>query len=318
MGSSAHIRGRVRRAAGNLARSAPAQRVARRIVAASEPPSAPGSVDEGPGAPTADRAGALSDDRYTDEAPDIQATLDLFAGEWSTSVPTDTPTVSGPAPLADDPRVHWFIDVLGPIDGWSVLELGPLEGGHTAMLEAAGASVTAVEANHRAFLRCLLVKNLLDLRATFLFGEALGHMDNDIAAGTRHDAIVASGILYHLVDPVAAVTRMAALTDRIAIWTHVHDAETIARRRDLDGQFAEATTLTGAGRSYGGRVHLYADAPAASSFCGGGRPHSVWIDRDALFTLLADLGYDDVQVAFDEPDHQMGPALALTAVRSGI
>src|SRR5262249_54236068 len=45
------------------------------------------------------------------------------------------------------------------VDGRSVLELGPLEGGHTKqMLDLGARSVLAIESSPEAFLKCLTVK----------------------------------------------------------------------------------------------------------------------------------------------------------------
>ena len=95
-----------------------------------------------------------------------------------------------------DPRVAWAITALGGVEGRQVLEVGPLEGGHTWMLEQAGAArVIAVEANARALLRCLIVKELVGLpRTTFLLGDALAYLD---ASPPPFDAALAAGVLSH-------------------------------------------------------------------------------------------------------------------------
>lgn len=82
----------------------------------------------------------------------------------------------------------------------TVLELGPLEAGHTYMLEKMGArSIVAVEANSRAYLKCLIVKELFELkRAKFLLGDFVAYLKNN----TRHfDLCLASGVLYHMQNP---------------------------------------------------------------------------------------------------------------------
>jgi SAM-dependent methyltransferase len=78
-----------------------------------------------------------------------------------------------------------------------VLELGPLEGGHSFMFERLGArEVIAIEANPRAYLKCLIIKELLDLRRVrFLCGDFLEYLRAD---GTDFDLVFASGVLYHM------------------------------------------------------------------------------------------------------------------------
>src|SRR6187402_1626923 len=88
-------------------------------------------------------------DSYVHAAPSPQLALDLFKGDWWSAVPG---LQAGSTPLFDDSRIRWAVEHLGGVTGRRILELGPLEGGHTYMLERAGAaSVVAIEANTRAY-----------------------------------------------------------------------------------------------------------------------------------------------------------------------
>src|SRR5678815_5516372 len=80
--------------------------------------------------------------KFHDCLPSQQAALDLFKGRWTISLPeVDGRTlVAGPNPyFTADPRPHQAIRAFGGpngrIDGFKVLELGPLEGGHAYTLE---------------------------------------------------------------------------------------------------------------------------------------------------------------------------------------
>src|SRR5579862_3723444 len=112
-------------------------------------------------------------DAYVREVPSGANALRIFEGEWTSRLPEPYADASGSAALFEDPRIRWGIEQLGGVAGFDVLELGPLEAAHTSMVEAAGAaSITAVEGNTRAFLRCLIVKELLGLtRSRFLLGD---------------------------------------------------------------------------------------------------------------------------------------------------
>src|SRR5687767_8820563 len=116
-----------------------------------------------------------SHEYYSVVAPSNQAMLDIFKGEWSSRMPAETGLVTSPgqAGLFEDPRIAWAGQMFQGFEGKSVLELGPLEGGHSYMMQQAGASkVIAVEANNRAFLKCLIVKQILNLtNVQFLFGD---------------------------------------------------------------------------------------------------------------------------------------------------
>ena len=98
----------------------------------------------------------MTPERYTSKAPDPQVTLDLFRGEWSSRVPIAFAS-TGHADLFRDDRITWLIEQDQSYPDKAALELGPLEAGHTYMLERAGYAVTAVEANNRAFLKLSLI-----------------------------------------------------------------------------------------------------------------------------------------------------------------
>src|SRR5579871_4454306 len=81
----------------------------------------------------------LPNDASIADAPSPQATIDLVKG-WISAFPDDSGiTTGGHARLFDDPRARWGIERLGGVAGAAVLELGPLEGAHTYMLDRAGA-----------------------------------------------------------------------------------------------------------------------------------------------------------------------------------
>ena len=88
-------------------------------------------------------------DRYVVSMPSHQNAVDVVRG-WNCSFPPEFGIEAGRLASYHDPRIAWMIDKYGSLDGRSLLELGPLEGGHTVMLERAGASVDAVEANQIA------------------------------------------------------------------------------------------------------------------------------------------------------------------------
>jgi hypothetical protein len=73
--------------------------------------------------------------------------------------------------LFDDNRIKWFEQQCAGFAGKRILELGPLEGGHTCMLSRAGAaSITSIESNTAAFLKCLIVQNTLTFKADSVWG----------------------------------------------------------------------------------------------------------------------------------------------------
>jgi hypothetical protein len=264
------------------------------------------------------RASGAHPVEYSPLAPAPRNALGLFPNEWSSVVPGG----SGPGAtsLFDDERIAWMIEQLGGVAGLDVLELGPLEAGHTYMLEQAGARVDAIEGNHNSFLRCLIVKNLLGLESNFVLGdfsESFGERDH-------WDLVLASGVLYHMTRPVELLERMAAVTDRIMLWTHYYEPDLSLWHPGVRSQVGtkwrpeSAQTTNVAGVSVRTVPQLYAEALGWSGFCGGPETQSVWMYRQDLLDVLAALGLSNIEVAFDDPGHVNGPAFCVLATRDGL
>lgn len=253
-------------------------------------------------------------DGYTSEAPSAQLAIDIFAGEWSSIFPAGYGDSGGHAALFEDGRIVWAMERLGGVEGRSVLELGPLEGAHTTMLERAGATVTAVEANSRSYLKCLITKELMGLRrSTFLRGDFVAYLQRD---RPTYDVVLASGVLYHMLDPLQLLDLMSSASDTIVLWTHYYDAEIVAAA-EFARQFTRAPeSVVRDGRSYRLHPRDYLEALNWGGFSGGGASSANWLERDDLVGYLRSLGYAEIEIGFDQPDHPNGPALALVARRT--
>lgn len=253
-------------------------------------------------------------DSYIRSAPSPQLVVDIFAGEWSSALPDRLGVSAGAVPLFADDRISWLIDHLGGVAGWRVLELGPLEGGHSAMLHDAGADVLAVEGNTRAYLKCLIVKELLGLdRCRFLLGDFLEHLRT---TDEQVDLVVASGVLYHAPDPIALLEAIAAVTDRVAIWTHYFDADVVGADPAKARLFQSAPEqLTWRGRDLSLHRRAYLEALQWGGFCGGPETSALWMERAGLMDVLHELGFTTIAVQFDDPLHPNGPCIMLCAER---
>jgi hypothetical protein len=253
-------------------------------------------------------------DSYVVSAPSAQNAVDVFAGEWSSRLPLDG-VEAGPIPLFEDDRVEWALGLLGgDLTGRRVLELGPLEGGHSYLLDRAGASVVAVEAQTRAYLKCLIAKELLGMpRVQFLLGDFMEYLR---ASDSEFDICFASGVLYHMRNPVETLELISRSAAALFLWTHVYDPEVIAASELLRPRFGASEVATHAGFEHTLYRFNYEDALRLKGFCGGSAQFSNWLSRSDLFAALDHFGWRIVEVGFDQPDHPHGPALALVAKRS--
>src|SRR5689334_9621694 len=68
--------------------------------------------------------------------PEPQTAVDAVPDEWASQFPEPLRAVrAGAAELFDDPRIHWAFQRLGGVENAAVLDLGPLEGGHSYMAQ---------------------------------------------------------------------------------------------------------------------------------------------------------------------------------------
>lgn len=251
-----------------------------------------------------------------DAAPSPQHALDLFRGEWAGALPAPCDGYeAGRLPLFADAPLEWAIGELGGVSGRTVLECGPMEGSHTWLLEQRGArSITAVEAHPRAYLRALVAKEVLGLtRARFLLGDFVKYLQT---TDTRFDVGIASGVLYHMPEPVELLALLARACDGVYLWTHYFDAGQLVRRPNVEARFKPPQTRTVHGFTHEVHPYFYEAERYRASFCGGTRPSSAWLDRETLLGCLRFLGFSSIAIAFEQADHIHGPTLALVAKKS--
>lgn len=252
---------------------------------------------------------------YVTTMPSAQNAVDSVPG-WNMVLPPEAGVTAGTGFYYCDPRIEWAMAQYGSLAGATVLELGPLEASHTYMLHNRGAAlIDAVEANRLAFLRCLIVKEVLGLpNAKFHLGDFVPWLEN---TPKHYDLIVGSGVLYHLGDPLHFIELMSKKTNSLYLWTHYLDDKAMPKndpRRAVFVGDVETTTF------HGIDVHIiqrsYHQAWNNATFCGGLSDNHVWIYRDDLLKVLEVCGFDDIRIAHEEPGHPNGPAFSVYARRS--
>ena len=256
--------------------------------------------------------GASVFEEYVMAPPDPQRTLDLFADEWSSRLPGEWGGLrAGAIPLFEDSRIEWGLARLGGVVGQRVVELGPLEGGHSYMLARAGArEVVAIEANARAYLKCLVARELVGAPSVrFLLGDAVAYLRT---APERFDLCLASGILYHLRDPLELLELIAARADALLMWTHYYDADVIGRSPAFQALFAGRQMIERAGLRVTFHKRIYPrSAGRMAGFTGGGQSYAHWLTRDDILGTLGRLGFGAIETS-EQPDHGSRPAPSAT------
>jgi len=255
--------------------------------------------------------GATLPSYFIGKAPAPENMISLFEGGWASALPI-AGAVSGSSRLFEDERIRWFLEKSGGVHDATVLELGPLEGGHSYMLEKAGArQVVAIEANGLAWLKCLAVKETFGLaKVRFLLGDFLRHLET---AEDRYDAVVACGILYHLKNPQDLFPLLRKVCDGpVLLWTMAWSERIRDDHPGLHKRFSSTRTArlpTGATVTL--HRHEYQQTVMQKGFFGGNDTYSEWMSREDIQAAAAAAGYQVGEIAFDEPRHANGPALAM-------
>ncbi|MBN8950877.1 MULTISPECIES: SAM-dependent methyltransferase [unclassified Rhizobium] len=251
-------------------------------------------------------------DQYEQGRPTHQNAIDALQG-WNCAFPPEFGLNAGKLPLYADDRIDWAMRTFGSIEGKTVLEVGPLEGMHTHMLNGQRpARIDAIEANRLCFLRCLVSKQILNIdTATFMLGDIQAWLTEreDV-----YDFTLASGVLYHMAEPGEFLRLLSKRSNAVFIWTHfvLEDAmpEGDVRWLPFSGK-VETRLIDDIPVRYYERSYHHANANA--SFCGGMKDRHFWMHRDDILLLLRAFGFDDITIRDENLSHPGGPSFSLLA-----
>jgi hypothetical protein len=251
---------------------------------------------------------------FSTDSPHHQNALNIFGKTWVAAMPVSSGLAAGSLAHMAGGRVRWGANVIGSLAGKRILELGPFEGYDAYTFEKLGATgVVSIENNVINFLKCLVIKNIFDLRTRFFLGDFLQFLESE---KSRFDICWMSGVLYHMTDPIRLMRAASLVSDTLFIWTHYYDPLVINADQEKNAPFRPNFNKTEEFadrrimhhyRSYGGRK--------GSDFSGGHDEHSFWLMKDDIMHILNSLGYNRIVVGHDEPGHVHGPSCSIVAFR---
>src|SRR5215471_4134307 len=247
---------------------------------------------------------------YSEQTPSPQTMVDILRGSWLSEFPKSMGLRAGHLPhFEGDPRVNWANSVLpGGMKGKSVLELGPLEAYHTWQVQQLGAAhVTSVESNNISFLKCLIVKELLQLNARFLYGDAIKFLESN---DRRFDLCWASGLLYHQTDPLYLLSLMQGVADTLFIWTHYFEANVILTNPGLAPFFDNSRDSSAERLGFRAR-YFYRNYRQIKDgvFSGGADEFSYWMAKEDILGFLRHVGFKTITMGIDHLQNPNGPAM---------
>lgn len=246
--------------------------------------------------------------------PSAQNAVDIFKDAWFSRLP-DVDGVSlktGHMGMFNDKNIRWANEQVGGFKGMNILELGPLEGGHSYLLSQLGADhVLAVEANIRLFLKCLIAKELYKLdRCNFMLGDFRRFMAE---TSQTFDFCLASGVLYHMESPPELLSLVAKVSNRAMFWTQYYDHAIIKSRMSYLKRlrFRSAEQATYNGFTYTRHERRYGVRLRSLQFIGGTAAYSCWMELEDIIAGLKHFGFQRVEINFHDKEHINGPAVCL-------
>jgi hypothetical protein len=231
----------------------------------------------------------LDDFKYNKEPPSRQAVVDLYK-PWASILP-DTPhgeklVSNGGSGLFDDHRIKLLLGIV-QVNGTRVLELGPLEGGHSYMLSRAGAHVVAIEGSPLAYTKLLAVNEIYGLKhVQFLYGNFIAFVKESVEKKRKFHAVICVGVLYHMTDPMELLFMLSQITDNILIWTQYYNPKILLSYIWLN----DDKPITVGGYTHTPHKHKYDSR--GKTFLGGQDPVACWLERKDILGGLAMFGFN--------------------------
>jgi Protein of unknown function (DUF1698) len=248
--------------------------------------------------------------------PSHHNAIDLFKGAWLRAMPEESVLSAGTRGIFHDDHVAWVANLVGGLAGKAVLDLGAWEGYEPYQFEELGVeSVVSIEHMPVNFLKCLIVKNIFNLDTTFFLGDFIDYLEH---TDKKFDLCWASGVLYHMTDPLRFLELTTRVSDRLFIRFHYFDLDVLSRRPDFELSFEPSRDrlVTFGGRQMTLHYHRYFGEQRQKQsglFGGGNEAFSFWMDYPDIRFALEHLGFTHIiERSSDNPN---GPGMSLLASR---
>jgi SAM-dependent methyltransferase len=211
-----------------------------------------------------------------------------------------TPSIPGQRLLEENPLPQAVLRTLDSFfpdragGEFSIVDLGCLEGGYTALFARSGFTALGIDGRPDNIARCEQGAGQLGL-------SGLRFVCDDVRNLERYgsfDATFCCGLLYHLEDPVAFLHLVSRLTRRVLILQTHFATDSLP---DRFPNLSDLTTHEGvAGRWY----FEHADDASDEEMLGQawssiGNRHSFWVEKRHLLQTLIDVGFAPVYEQYD-------------------
>ena len=225
-----------------------------------------------------------------DQMTGVQAEFEQ-RGPWITRFWVDGVPCGGDTfDPSDDARIRMFVNETGPLAGKRILELGPLEGGHSIQLARLGASVVGIEGHESNYERCLFVKKFFNVdNVEFLLGDLRTF---DLKQLGPVDFIFNVGVLYHLDEPWELLSALRSVAPAMFVSTHCAPHDKIEAKLEVDGYQLEG--------------YWWVEGPLEASLSGL-QPRSFWPKKRSLETMMKRTGWPRLKWIDYNPDFTNGP-----------
>ncbi len=249
----------------------------------------------------------MVEDKFVSGFPSNQNGIDCFKDIWYSRFPGEYQVSAGECSLYEDPRMEWALQQLEPTNLWDVLELGPLEAGHSYYMEKHSPvrSITAIEANRICWVKCLIAKEIVDLkRSRFLLGNFLEYLRK---TNQSYDLCLALGVLYHMKNPLELIQLLAKSSDRIILWTQLANSK---QQNEW-----KAVELNDGDLNITGYLNDYGKGGDLGKFIGGIENYAIWMTKEKLLEALHYYGFRNITLGA-EGENQFGDQITLVATKA--